>query len=69
LSPQQYALPSIVTPQVCRLPAERLFHVLPPATKAGAVRLAALPLVPSPIWPNELLPQQYAFPLVVIPHV
>jgi hypothetical protein len=66
LLPQQYAAPSVVTPQVYEPPALIDVKPSPPATGTGPYVQV---LVPSPNWPDPLEPQQYAAPLVVTPQV
>src|SRR5690348_7596811 len=63
-SPQQYATPGAVRPQVWAPPAESDWNVSPPLTGTGLSRLA---FVPSPSAPFSLLPQQYATPALVRP--
>src|SRR5689334_7420109 len=60
LSPQQYAAPAGVTPQVEVAPALRVAKVSPPGTANGAVSSSSSP-VPRP--------QQYAAPAEVSPQV
>src|SRR5207248_714180 len=48
LSPQQYAAPDVVTPQVCAPPAPTIVKARSPATRAGLVW--GMP-IPSPSWP------------------
>src|SRR2546428_9872095 len=63
LSPQQYAAPLVVTPQVCSgikvPPALSVANVKPPATGVG---MSCWAVVPSPSWPKLLEPQQNAWP-------
>src|SRR5919108_5856143 len=67
LLPQQYALPSVVRPQVkspdllppARPPKASFLKRRPPATAAGVTCFFFVPL---PNCPYELLPQQYASP-------
>src|SRR5205814_9520958 len=66
LSPQQYAAPLVVTPQVWNDPALTATNRNPPATGTGVARAT---LVPSPSCPKRLSPQQYAAPPGVTPHV
>src|SRR2546426_11655908 len=56
-SPQQYASPPVVTPQLCVAPALTDWKTSPPDAATGTVLLAVEPM---PSWPPELLPQQYA---------
>jgi len=65
--PQQYAVPPDTRPQVCGWPAASAVKVRPPLTATGAVR--SVPLVPSPSWPFQLFPQQYAVPPDTRPQV
>ena len=74
LYPQQYAIPPDTRPQVRPLPAVSAVKLSPPLTATGAVRLAEFqsevePVVPSPSWPAELDPQQYAVPPALRPQV
>src|SRR5207245_11273560 len=55
LSPQQYAAPPGVTPQVVPAPALTAAKVRPPDTATG---VALLVVVPFPSWPESLSPQQ-----------
>ena len=67
--PQQYATSAVVTPQVIGLsPALTELKACPPTTSVGVV-LSNKELVPSPICPNELRPQQYATLPIVTPQV
>src|SRR6266566_10011771 len=68
LSPQQYAAPAVVTPQVWKLPALTAAKVSPPTTATGLVCFV-FAQVPSPSAPPPLYPQQYAAPAVVMAHV
>src|SRR5438309_10304634 len=70
LAPQQYAAPVVVRPHVCKPPPTAIpprataENVRPPVTATGT----ELEVVePSPNWPSELSPQQYAAPVVVSP--
>ena len=65
-SPQQYAVPLVVTPQVRRPPAHKDVNWSPPATATGVLLSV---VVPSPSWPSVLYPQQYASSAVVTPQV
>src|ERR1035437_7055403 len=64
LSPQQYAAPPAVRPQVLEYPALGPLNVTPPATATGTLLSIAL-LLPSK--PAKLEPQQYAAPPLVRP--
>src|SRR5688500_9310303 len=67
-SPQQYAVPLPVTPQVCPMnpPAMIWAKTIPPLTGTGE-NLEAV--VPSPSAPKALAPQQNALPALVRPQV
>src|SRR5207253_8981699 len=72
LAPQQYAAPVVVRPQLCKPPPTAIpprataENVRPPVTATGT----ELEVVePSPNWPSELSPQQYAAPVVASPQV
>ena len=65
-SPQQYADPATVIPQVCVLPVLSAFQVWPPATDVGDEAPA---FVPFPNCPYAFEPQQYATESADIPHV
>ena len=65
-SPQQYADPAAVIPQVCVLPVLSAFQVWPPATEVGD---EAPEFVPFPYCPYAFEPQQYATESADIPHV
>jgi hypothetical protein len=67
LSPQQYAAPPVVMPQVENLPALMDLNLSPPATSTGARLWKDAP--PSPSWPLELSPQQNAAPAPFNAHV
>src|SRR6266550_5559828 len=74
-APQQYAAPTVVTPQTKRPPVLSIAKAWFPLTAMG-VRLQAPPrhtsgpvVSPIPNEPAELSPQQYAIPAPVIPHV
>ena len=60
LSPQQYALFPVVTPQLCpeTLNPASLSNLRPPDTMCGVAWNFLGPNVPSPSWPSLLLPQQ-----------
>src|SRR6266550_3316636 len=66
LSPQQYAAPLGVTPQVSQRTPLTAANVSPPDTATGA---GLLVVVPFPSSPEPLSPQQYAAPLGVTPQV
>src|SRR4051794_27895126 len=56
LPPQQYAAPLGVSPPLWpALPSESDVNVCPPATAVGT---SLFVVVPSPIWPRSLRPQQ-----------
>ena len=65
-SPQQYADPAAVIPQVCVVPVLSDFQVWPPATEVGD---EAPEFVPFPNCPYAFEPQQYATESADIPHV
>src|SRR5205814_1401218 len=69
LSPQPYAEPPAVTPQVRQTPALSIVKRSPPATGAGLGWYQGDDAVPSPSWPNTLSPQQYAAWLVLTPQL
>src|SRR5438876_5869675 len=52
--PQQYAVPSDVSPQVCTLPAARLVNESPPLTGMG-VGLGVWEVDPDPSWPYKIV--------------
>ena len=63
LSPQHFAAPSIVTPQVCVTPAASFATPFAsPLTAVGVYRFA---VVPSPSWPYMFSPQHFAASPVV----
>ncbi|MEI6723782.1 MAG: hypothetical protein WCO67_23725, partial [Betaproteobacteria bacterium] len=66
-APQHWPDPSSVTPHVSDGPALIAPHRRPPFTEAGVAMTP--PVEPTPIWPDWLLPQQYALPSAVTPHV
>jgi len=66
LLPQQYAVPSVVKPQLYAPPALIVVKASPPATDTGPNDWV---VVPSPNCPDPLEPQQYGAPLVVTPQV
>ena len=71
LLPQQYAVPSWVTPQVLLSPMSTEMKVWPPTTGSG-VKCASVSVEPLPSAPLRLLnlpPQQYAVPPTVTPQV
>src|SRR5688500_19786815 len=67
LLPQQNARLSVETPQLWSAPADTARNVIPPLTGSGVKLIAAFD--PLPRLPQPLLPQQYALPAAVIPHV
>src|SRR5688500_13917512 len=67
LLPQQNARLSVATPQLWSAPADTARNVIPPLTATGVKLIAAFD--PLPRLPQPLLPQQYALPAAVIPHV
>src|SRR5258706_14544450 len=66
LSPQQYAAPPVVTPQLWLAVALTAAKVSPPDTATGVLLLVS---EPSPSSPELLSPQQYAAPAVVTPQL
>jgi hypothetical protein len=61
--PQQYAVPSLVSPHACATPVTSVTNWKPPDTGVGTELLA---VVPFPSWP---IPQQYAAPAAFKPQV
>src|SRR5437016_3004523 len=73
LGPQESQGPPVARPHVLNKPARSAVKVSPPATATG-VRLHGLQLhvsvaasAPTPSWPAELSPQQYAAPAALRP--
>jgi hypothetical protein len=66
LSPQQYAVSPVVTPQLWLVPALTVAKMKPPKTATGTALFIVVPL---PSWPELLSPQQYAVPPVVTPQL
>ena len=67
--PQQYTLPSDVSPHALFWFDDSFTNVRPPATATGPECGELSAGMPAPSCPNELLPQQYAAPVVLRPHV